>query len=253
MSHIDKNKVKTLRFYAIIFLGCIIMSLISCSSDATDTNRFYRRHIDQFVSCNRSFTVINGSEILEKPDGKTLTETKAGDVLMVDSYYTDSDGEVWGYITKPVEGFLKMSEIKLVFDNVAFNEVKSDEITDAGSYSLPEGPRYLWSYPCSGVIVGTDYSSEEEINISTQYIDEKERIWVYFDSAGWICLDAPYDSSIEKVYYGDAEMTYFIPEKDPGYWDTAPDYAPYVWSGITLIIIVEVVAQIRAHKKRHKR
>jgi hypothetical protein len=97
------------------------------------------------------------------------------------------------------------------------------------------------------VIVGTDTSSEEEINITTQYTDKLGRTWVHLDGSGWICLDAPYDKDIEAVDYGKAVMTYTLPVKEPGYWDTMPAYTPYVWAGIVLIFIIEAAIQVRAY------
>lgn len=253
MTHANIKIVKFIYIYVII-LVVQLLALQSCSSGEQSGNRFYNKNIKNCISCGRRFTVNqNGAEILNKPDGKTLARTDAGKILEVICYYTDGNGDVWGYIISPAEGWISMSEASLVYDNIAFFDEHSEQITDPQGNILPDGPRYLWSYPCSGVIIGTDSSPEEEINITAQYADAEGRVWVYFDGSGWICLDAPYDKNIPAVDYGEAHMTYELPYKEPGYWDTAPSYAPFVWAAIVLIFIIEAVSQVRAYIRNNKK
>jgi hypothetical protein len=159
---------------------------------------------------------------------------------------------VWGYIKIPVVGWINMAGLELVYDDIAFIDGHSGEINDANNNDLPDRPRYLWLYPCSGVIVGTDTSPEEEINVTMQYSDTSGRTWVYLDGSGWICFDKPYDTDIAAVDYGKAVMTYVLPVREPGYWDTVPAYTPYVWAGIVLIFIIEATIQVKSFIKNSK-
>lgn len=244
---INKKQVKLFQIYAIILTVGFLFMLSSCASDIPGSNRFYKSHEKDCITCGRSFTVTgNGAEIFIKPDGKKLDRADAGNIITVDYYYTDGDGVVWGYIRTPDEGWINMVGLELVYDDIAFVDDHSGEINDASSNALPDGPRYLWSYPCSGVIVGTDASPEEEINITMKYSDTSGRTWVYLDGSGWICLDAPYDTDIAAVDYGKAVITYVLPVREPGYWDTVPAYAPYVWAGIVIIFLIEATIQVRA-------
>ncbi len=254
MFRINKKNVKLFQIYAIILAVGFLFTLSSCASDAPGGNRFYRSHEKDCIRCERSFTVTgNRAEIFIKPDGKRVDRADAGDIITVESYYTDGDGVIWGYIKKPVEGWINMAGLELVYDYIAFVEDHSGEINDASSNALPDGPRYIWSYPCSGVIVGTDTSPEEEINITMLYTDISGRNWVYLDGSGWICLDKPYDTDIAAVDYGKAVMKYMLPVREPGYWDTVPAYTPYVWAGIIVIFIIEATLQVRAYIRNKKK
>ena len=175
-------------------------------------------------------------------------------MLLIDCYYTDKKGEVWGRVKDG--DWVRMEGLDLVYDYIAFYEQHSEEISDA-SESLPEGPRYLWSYPRSGEIIGIDNSSEEEgVSVSSSYTDEEGLVWVYINtsgSSGWVCLDAPLDKNIPAADYGRGEMDYIQPPKKPGYWDSVPSYAPYAWGVIVLVVIVEAALQVRAHVRKNRR
>lgn len=255
-----KNKKRVMFFgiYAIMFLAiCLTIPFISsCASEneGESSNKFYDKHIEELMLCNRSFT-SNGGFLLTKPGGSEIEEIPAGKILFVKRYYTDRKDVVWGYVDYPTAGWVAMDELVLVYDEIAFRESHSEEISDTGD-SLPEGLKYIWSYPGSGIIIGRDYSSpdeEEAPSLFQKYTDPEGRVWASLDTEGWICLSAPDDNNIAALDYPPASMTYYKPPAAPSYWDTAPPYAPYVWAGIALIIIIEAAIQMNSYVKRNKK
>ncbi len=255
-----KNKKRVMFFgiYAIIFLAiCLTMPFISsCASEGEGGgeggNKFYDKHIEELILCNRSFSA-NKSSLLTKPGGSEIEEIPEGRILFVKRYYTDRKDAVWGYVDYPAVGWVAMDDLALIYDEVAFRESHSEEISDAGE-SLPAGLKYIWSYPGSGTIIGSDNSTpdyDEAPGLALKYIDQEGRVWASLDTEGWICLSAPDDENIPAANYPPASITYYKPPAEPSYWDTAPPYAPYVWAGIALIIIIEAAIQINSYVKRN--
>jgi hypothetical protein len=244
------KKRRISRIGAAIIAACSLLLLL-----AACVGSFEKRHADEFVGCNRNFRVAGGpAEACSEPGEKPLGRHEPGEILVIDYYYTDKRGEVWGRVEGG--GWVRMEGLELVYDNTAFCEQHSEEITDA-SDPPPEGPRYIWSYPRSGEIIAIDSSSEEEgIAVFSSYTDEEGLVWIYLStpgSSGWVCLDAPYDENIPAHDYGLAEIHYIQPPKKPGYWDSAPSYAPYAWGVIVLVVLVEIALQVRAQVRKNRR
>lgn len=218
-------------------------------------NSFFIKNRDICILCRRQFiTRAADTPVYNRPVGRVTDILDAGEVLTVEYYCTDKKGEVWGITADG--GWLSMNALDLVYDNIAFFEQHSGEISDYSDNTLPDGQRYLWTYPCSGRISGADNSATEEIRLTSVFTDRVGRRWVYFEKSsaesGWICLDAPDDDGIEPVDYGPAYVKFTKPIKPPGAWDRLPPHTPYAIAGIVLIVCFEIFMFIRNRRRANK-
>ncbi len=183
----------------------------------TPSDDFYINYSRECEQEGRSYTA-NGADgsvtMKENPNsGKTVSTLENGTEYYVSFTYLDKKNRKWGVIQLEDRstGWVRMRDMLLVYDNIAFLEQYAAEFKDyAGEfddYAMGEDPVLVWSYPGSGVINGTitkDINSITENNSITQtYTDLNGRLWgqvpYHFGYRGWICISDPADKDLPAV------------------------------------------------------
>jgi hypothetical protein len=153
------NKVKVMRL-STCFLFCaimIVMTGIAASADLiwTPDNRFYEEHAEECENMGRSFS-SNGAgghtTMYTSPEaGRKVGTVENGTMLSVSFSYKDKNGDTWGvvYIDSKT-GWIRMSDLELIYDNVSFMKDYGDEILpDLEEFDdmIYDDDVPIWSYP----------------------------------------------------------------------------------------------------------
>ena len=134
-------------------------------------NNFYTRHRNQIIYLGRSFSA-NGEDgfvsVKKEPGSKNeISKLQNGEVVYI-QYSCLYDGEFWGiltYVGTPNDGktgWIKLDEMLVLYDYVAFEEEHFDEIYPYnGDYAEIKETRsaIAWPWPGADAPLWTDRKS----------------------------------------------------------------------------------------------
>lgn len=182
---------------------------------------FYEQHREECTAQFARRYTANSEQgyvyLYRNPESSiTVGALSNGEQISLSWAYTAPDGEVWGILTDD-SGWVKMSELSLVYDSIAFlEEHKVDCLPyTEGSYTIEanESNRVLtWAYP-GGELKAFSFTDPEFIgSVQMTYTDESGNVWGhigYFRGTRdvWICLSAPYDTEVGGHAVKDHEVT----------------------------------------------
>lgn len=183
---------------------------------------FYQKNSESMKTLRREFTA-NGADgnvtVFSNPTSKKKDVTfENGTIFFVSFTYTSTLGTKWGIIEYPRKdnsnvtisnretGWVKMDDLKLVYDNISFSEDHKDEFTNYNNEFdaiKDEENLLLWTYPGSGVIKRTFIINPDTYPVFDHtYTDENDRVWgyisYYMGKGGWLCFSAPSDENLPK-------------------------------------------------------
>lgn len=176
-------------------------------------NSFYESHSGECSYHNRSY-LANGEKgyvtVRTAPDSLTeVVNIANGTLFFAVHVWTDKDGTQWG-VGYPAgqwktEGWVKLSEMAMIYDYISFEEDHGDEfqtydgsvdgLTEACSYSYPGGvyrsKMENWS--------GGDFILSDCFDVL--YTDENGLRWsyvgYYFGNKNfWVCIDDPMNEEL---------------------------------------------------------
>ena len=200
---------------------CVLLAVLTCVPALADViwephDDFYHK---EFVNCDyvgRSYTA-NGQggtvAVMKEPgSSKTVATVNNGSTFYVSFSYTDKSGAVWGVVEFSVDasgsvspaygggttGWVRMSDLELVYDYISFDEEHRSEFKPyTGGYDVFKDINELvfWSYPGSGVIVSTETKPQidEYFELTTTYTDGNGKLWgfvsYYYGLKNvWVCI-----------------------------------------------------------------
>lgn len=173
---------------------------------------FYDRHRNEITYHDRGY-LANGEKgyvtVRTAPDSMTEVVNLAnGTRFFVVHVWEDKDGTQWG-VGYPSgqwdkEGWVKLSDMAMVYDYISFNEDHSSEFKeyDGSGDHLTEA--YVYSYP--GGVCGSkmeqgsgDYTFVE--GFQNLYTDENGLRWTFIGyymghRDGWVCIDEPLNENL---------------------------------------------------------
>ena len=174
---------------------------------AEPDNSFY---YDNYESCeyieSRPFEALEDAKLLKDPNGKAVSkDIRKGDKLNISFTYTDKNGEVWGCCMfygsadADSDGWIKMSQVKEIYNVFTFIDEHSDEFSDySGELDdyIPQEKVVLWEYPYSEncySVKAEDWFTKENYPFKNEiadkcWTDENGNMWIY--SGRWITKDA---------------------------------------------------------------
>ena len=175
---------------------------------AEPDNSFY---YDNYESCeyieSRPFEALEDAKLLKDPNGKAVSkDIRKGDKLNISFTYTDKNGEVWGCCMfygsadADSDGWIKMSQVKEIYNVFTFIDEHSDELSDySGELDnyIPQEKVVLWEYPYSenyysikaeNWYTREDYPYPKGELANKCWTDENGNMWIY--SGRWITKDA---------------------------------------------------------------
>jgi hypothetical protein len=196
----------------------------------TPEDDFYQKHSEDCEKLNRSYTA-NGPEgeivLWKSPvSKKKVASFENGSVFNVEYIYTDKKEHSWGIVeTVQGNGWLRMEELVLVYDNISFCEQHESEFQpyngEFDAYVVEE-PILLWTYPGSGKTYGTISELDQLHSFVYVYTDEEGRQWGYYafklklkdnpkselgNSASWVCLTDPTNKDLPVIEYESADSS----------------------------------------------
>ncbi len=163
---------------------------------------FYHAHKGKCESREfRQYTVnteTGYSYIYLSPESsQTLKGISNGEVVGLQWFYTDKNGEEWG-VRLNGEGWFRMADLTLVYDCHSFLEEYSDDIRDyeKGSYVLEatsENPVELWKYPGKKFEGSPLTDGDVADYVQKTYTDSQGVVWGYISYRYgtrhvWVCL-----------------------------------------------------------------
>ena len=190
---------------AVVF---IIIYALAFSSQAvyadviSETNNdFYLKYREYIIPLDREF-IADGEDgyvsAMDAPgSGKEKGTLENGEYLYVE-YSCLYDGEYWGLTYAFGYVWVRMDELLVLYDDIAFREEFSDEIYPYEG-DLEEvyqaGAAILWAWPGSGVVFfELDMSKDDGTWVPYAYIDEHGLEWGllnYYGRHAWICISDP--------------------------------------------------------------
>lgn len=200
------------------FSGAAVYGDMSAEPD----NSFY---YDNYESCeyieSRPFEALEDAKLLKDPNGKAVSkDIRKGDKLNISFTYTDKNGEVWGCCMfygsadADSDGWIKMSQVKEIYNVFTFIDEHSDEFTDySGELDnyIPQEKVVLWEYPYSEncySVKAEDWFTKENYPFKNEiadkcWTDENGNMWIY--SGKWATKDFGYND--RWVFLPDPETT----------------------------------------------
>ena len=177
---------------------------------AEPDNSFY---YDNYESCeyieSRPFEALEDAKLLKDPNGKAVSkDIRKGDKLNISFTYTDKNGEVWGCCMfygsadADSDGWIKMSQVKEIYNVFTFIDEHSDEFSDySGELDdyIPQEKVVLWEYPYSEncySVKAEDWFTKENYPFKNEiadkcWTDENGNMWIY--SGKWATKDFGYN------------------------------------------------------------
>lgn len=186
-------------------------------------NSFYRSHAEDCRILQRSF-YANGADgyvnLTGAPDSSAVTgQVKNGEKLYVYWQYGD-----WGYATTDPEGWVRLSDLQLIYDYISFQEeygeafLPYDQETWQPVIEAWEGDTLaLWPYPGAEEAsyvwqdAGEAMAQLAEYGFSSIFTDEEGCTWgfcgyLWGNRNFWVCLDAPAGRDDPAVLDGEVEL-----------------------------------------------
>lgn len=219
-------------------------------------NSFYDDHRDECKYEDRAY-YANGQNgfvtMVSAPGGSMLKgQYENGEILWVGYTYGRDGGDIWALVErweddKENSGWIRMSDLSLVYDYICFAEEYGDRITDYNGefadydgdaeavnfYKYPGAPEidqtFAFSNSWGGDILGNlTGTSENPSYIHSIFVDEDGRTWgfvsyMYGYRNAWFCLDEPDGENFPIREVSTANLT---PAQEPVL--PAASYVPYI-------------------------
>jgi len=216
-------------------------------------NDFYNQHRDECVYLGRSFVnaKYNSVSIKNEPDAHDdIGIIKNGETVYLE-YSCLFDGAYWGMSQYRYNGWVKIDQLLVLYDYVAFEEDHFDEFYEYnGAYDelRNAGAAIAWPWPGSGIPLFTIESIDtEHFKALHVYMDDAGREWgfvpYYYGNGNiWVCLNDPLNRDTLATN----------PAPQPAVWETETfhyDIALYKnvqksKSSMLIIIIIMVAALV---------
>lgn len=228
---------RTARLLALLLLVLLLVPVAHADMLWTPNNSFFEKHHNDCTYLGRSY-YANGAEgfvtLWDAPDSRThVAQYENGTTLHVYWLYED-----WGCVSvwndgKSVDGWVPMSDLVLIYDNISFQEEFGDrikpyngefadfsgEIDHINFYSYPGAPQpghtidLTISPEALEHFMGTD---GEQSYIAHVFTDENGLTWGFIGywraiRNVWFCLDEPDGDSFPVREVAKAEL---IPAPD---------------------------------------
>ena len=203
-----------LKFVLVLFVTAAVLLTAAVPAFADviwePNDAFYEAHRFECTYVNRGYTLAgaNGEvEIRTEPNGAVRTTLKNGGLRNISHTWSDGVNE-WGYTEWGYDGsdntqlnrdagWVRMSDLKLIYDSEEFFKDHGDEIETVDPIELSFASVKLFAYPNapeSRAYVFDDM--EEPFTFETVYIDEAGLRWGYVGyyygiRQKWICIDEP--------------------------------------------------------------
>lgn len=172
---------------------------------------FYKKHQNECEYVNRAYELAGYDgkvTVYTAPDGMSKTTLDNGIQANVQFTWTGG-GLTWGYLIRwgdsPVEGWVPMDDVSLVYDSREFMADHAGEITTSDPVPVDFSEAALYSYPHGPVWENTlkedkDYQPFTEI-FTKIYTDEAGLRWGYVGyymghTEAWVCLDDPMNTQL---------------------------------------------------------
>ncbi len=183
-------------------------------------NEFFEEHRRECTYNNRDY-IANSDKGYVYLFKDPLTDVSVGaysngEAVHIQFLYTDKKGDVWG-VTYDGEGWLRMSELSLIYDSREFikdNEAKLSDYVE-GSYTAKasaETPVIIWKYPGKVTAYSTKFDDVDVAeSVSRTYTDESGNVWGYItyfygSKDFWICLSSPYSKDVSNTAVPDPNL-----------------------------------------------
>ena len=208
---------QTARLLVVLLLVLLLVPAAHADVLWTPNNSFFERHYDDCTYLGRSY-YANGAEgyvtLWDAPNSRTAAaQYENGTALHVYWLYED-----WGCITvwegrESVDGWVPMSDLVLIYDNISFEEEYGDqikpyngefadfsgEIDHINFYSYPGAPEINHDIDLTQAPEALDHfmgANGEKSYISSVFVDENGLTWGYINywrgtRNVWFCLDEP--------------------------------------------------------------
>ncbi len=177
-------------FTVMLTLLMLATMVVPAAADAIYEPRdsFYTAHIGECYRSERRYMVnsVDGHVyVYQNPESfLTVDALPNGETMVISHIYRPSNGEEWGLLISE-SGWVKMSQMSLVYDSKAFIEEHKDRCQPyvPGTYTAEvsaENPMDKWDYPggeitSAGAITQTDLFD----NIQMTYTDSRGAVWGY--------------------------------------------------------------------------
>ena len=214
-------------------------------------NSFYERHSNKINYYVRGF-VANGSDnyaALKSEPGAKLNTGKIQNGEAVHIEWTCLyDGEYWAYAPYGNSGWIKMNELLVLYDYIAFEEENGEEFYRyEGDFSELEaaGSALSWSWPGSDrppyEMNNIDMEHFKNMSAGNAYKDEDGREWMYLGyyfgrMNRWICLSDPLNPDIPA----------FNPAPEPQPWTSSRAHIEIEKEADSVLVIIIVLVGVLA-------
>lgn len=212
------------QFFAML-TGCFLFAaLFAAQADVVlepeKDNDFYKQHRAQCVYLGRSFCVnsADGSvDVKKAPDSKDRKYLLGNGKIVYIECSCLYNGKYWGLAENTRGGWIRLDQMLVLYDYVAFEEDHFDELyIYDGDYAGIKAARsaVAWPWPGADTPLWTiENLNTESFSVSCAYKDEQGREWgfvtyLYGSRNIWICLSDPLSHDIPA----------FNPAPGPSVW-----------------------------------
>jgi len=214
---------------------------------------FYKQHQNRIVYLGRSFSA-NGEDgsvlVKREPGSRNNIATLQNGTVAYMQYSCLYDGDFWGF-TLEYSGWVKLSEMLVLYDYVAFEEEYFDDLyIYSGDYAVINETRsaLAWPWPGASAPLWTiEDLNTDNFRVAYAYTDNDGRVWgfvtyLYGSRNVWFCLSDPLNRDIPA----------FNPAPAPSIWESETahvDIRQYIneqksETSILVVIIALVVALV---------
>ena len=232
------------RVFALVTILFLLMPALVAHADVVIEveNDFYKQHQSQIVYLGRSFAAngADGSVPVKKAPaaGNDIAKLQNGEVVNI-QYSCLYGGDFWGF-TFEYSGWIKLDQMLVLYDYVAFEEEHSEELYSySGTFTQIKETRaaVAWAWPGSGNPLWTyeDFNTEN-LRVSYTYRDNEGREWgfITYLNGGrniWICLSEPLNR----------DMPAFNPAPEPMPWVSDTVHTDIEKTGASPIVLIVVL------------
>ena len=224
-----------LTFPAIVFADVIV----------EPENDFYQKHQSRILVLGRRFVANgeDGSVSVQNAPGSSGSAAKIenGETAFM-KYSCRYDGAFWGFTTER-SGWVKLDQMLVLYDYVAFEEEHKDEIYRySGDYAAIKetNAAIAWPWPGCGtpLWIIRDVNSDS-LRVVHAYRDEGGREWGFvryiFGSKNiWVCLSDPLNRAIPA----------FNPAPEPVRWVSETPHTEIPRSDNTVLMLITVLVAV---------
>ena len=233
-----------MRFFVFLFVCFLLASPLVAYADliAEPENDFYERNASQIIYLGRSFAASgeDGSvAVKQRPgSGGNTAKLQNGEVVYI-QYSCLYNGDYWGFTFKP-SGWVKLDQMLVLYDYVAFEEEHLDEFYSyGGDYAGIKETRaaLAWQWPGSEAPLWTITDLDtENFRVSHAWTDEQGREWgfvayLYGSRDIWFCLSEPLNRDIPV----------FNPAPAPEPWVSDTEHSDIDDDGHSMLVVIVIL------------